>query len=243
MAKHYIGILLAALLANHAFADEAAIRKAAEATFPKIKVDNVTKTPYAGLYEVFLGGKILYTDDKFSFFIDGQLLDTKTKQNITESRFEELAKLDFSTLPLDKAIKTVKGNGSKKIAVFSDPDCPYCIRLEQQELSGITDITIYTFLYPLSMHPDAANKARAIWCAPDRAKAWQDWVLNNKLPKDAGKCETPIEAIAALGERGYITSTPTLILTDGKRINGAYPSKVIEAAIAAAAKKPATKTQ
>jgi thiol:disulfide interchange protein DsbC len=225
-----LATLLTSLIASSAFADEASLRKAIETTYPQVKVDSITKTPFAGMYEVFAGGQILYADDKLTYLItDGQLIDPKTKRNITSSRLEELTKVDVSTLPLDQAIKVVKGNGSRKLFVFSDPDCPYCKRLEQNELINITDVTIYTFLYPLEqLHPDAGNKARAIWCAPDKATAWQDWIDNGQLPKTTATCDTPIDKIADLGKKYNITSTPTLIFADGKRMLGAYPAKDIE---------------
>ncbi|MDR5172461.1 DsbC family protein [Methylobacillus flagellatus] len=237
MSKKWIAILAASFFAAHAWADEASLKKTIEATYPKVKVDSVVKTPYAGLYEVFLDGQIIYTDDKFSFLIaEGRLVEPKTKRDITGERMDELTKVDFASLPLDQAVKVVKGNGSRKLVVFSDPDCPYCKRLEQKELSNINDVTIYTFLFPLEqLHPDAANKSRAIWCAPDRAKAWNDWILNGQLPKAQGTCDTPIEKLAELGRKINVTSTPTLIFADGKRMLGAYPAKDIEKAMTAAA--------
>ncbi len=230
MIKKTIGILLGVLLSNSALADEASLRKAIEATYPKAHIDNITKTNYAGLYEIFLDGQIIYTDEKFSFLIaEGQLVDPKTKRNMTEERMEELTRVNFATLPLDQAIKVVKGNGSKKMAVFSDPDCPYCKQLEQKELVNITDVTIYIFLYPLEqLHPDAGNKARAIWCAPDRNKAWTNWIMNGQLPEGKASCDAPLDKVADLGRKLGINSTPTLIFTSGKRILGAYPAKEIE---------------
>lgn len=241
MSKKLLGLLLATLLTSSAYADESGLRKAIEAAYPKVKIESVVKTPYSGLYEVFLDGQIVYTDEKFSFLIvEGRLVDPKSKRDITGERLNELTKVDFSTLPLDQAIKVVKGNGSKKLVVFSDPDCPYCKRLEQKELIGISDVTVYTFLYPLEqLHPDSANKSRAIWCAPDRAKAWEDWILNAQLVKVSGTCDTPIEKVAELGRKLGITSTPTLLFANGKRMLGAYPAKDIEKALseALAAKK------
>jgi thiol:disulfide interchange protein DsbC len=220
-------------------ADESSVKKAVEAAYPKFKVESVAKTPYAGLYEVFMGGQIIYTDEKMTFLIaEGRLVDTKTKKDLTSERLEELTKIDFSTLPLDQAIKVVKGNGSRKLVVFSDVDCPYCKRLELNELSNITDVTVYTFLYPIQqLHPDSANKSRAIWCASNRVKAWQDWILNNQLPSSAGNCEVPIEKIGDLAKRIGVTSTPTLFFADGKRMLGAQPYKEIERAMVTVAKK------
>lgn len=240
MMKKTVGILLVALFSSGALADEASLRRAIEATYPKVRIESITKTNYAGLYEVFLDGQIIYTDEKFSFLIaEGRLVEPKTKRDITGERMDELTKVDFAALPFDQAIKIVKGNGSKKLAVFSDPDCPYCKRLEQKELVNITDVTIYTFLYPLEqLHPDAGNKSKAIWCAPDRAKAWTDWAMNGQLPEGAASCDTPLAKVADLGRKLGITSTPTLIFANGKRILGAYPAKEIEKAMSAL---PATK--
>ncbi|MEI8361689.1 MAG: DsbC family protein [Betaproteobacteria bacterium] len=239
MFKKLVSLTLLSAFANIAIADEASVKKAVEAIYPKIKVESVTKTPYAGLYEVFMGGQIIYTDEKMTFLIaEGRLVDTKTKKDITGERMEELTKIDFASLPLNQAIKVVKGNGSRKLVVFSDVDCPYCKRLEQNELTNITDVTIYTFLYPIAqLHPDSANKSKSIWCASNRVKAWEDWILNNQLPKTTGSCDVPLEKIGELARSIGVTSTPTLIFADGKRMLGAQPYKEIERAMIAAAKK------
>lgn len=221
-----------------AIADEASVKKAVEAAYPKFKVEKVTKTPYTGLYEVFMGGQIIYTDEKMSFLIaEGRLVDPKTKKDITGERLEELTRIDFSTLPLNQAIKVVKGNGSRKLVVFSDVDCPFCKRLERNELSNINDVTIYTFLYPIEqLHPDAANKSKLIWCAKDRVKAWDDWILRDQLPSSAGSCDLPLEKIGELARKVGVTSTPTLIFSDGKRMLGAQPYKEIERMLSAVKK-------
>lgn len=237
--KQYIlAALMAMSVSGISVADEASLKKAIEAAYPKFKVDSVTKTPYAGLYEVFMGGQIVYTDDKLSFLIaEGRLVDPKTKKDITGERLEELTKIDFNSLPLNQAIKVVKGNGSRKLVVFSDVDCPFCKRLEQNELTNIDDVTIYTFLYPIeSLHPDAANKSKTIWCAPNRVKAWNDWIFNNQLPASAAKCEVPLERVGELARKVGVTSTPTLFFADGKRILGAQPYKEIERYLQAATK-------
>jgi len=233
MIKNLSGLLLS-IFSMHAFADEASLRKAIDATYPKMQVGSIVKTPYSGLYEVYMNGQIIYTDDKLSFLIaEGHLVDPKTKRDITSERMAELTKIDFSALPLDQAIKVVKGNGSRKIAVFSDPDCPFCKRLEQKELVNITDVTIYTFLLPLEqLHPDAANKSKAIWCAPDRAKAWQDWAINNQLAKNDTSCDQPLAKVADLAKKLGVTSTPTIFFADGKRMLGAYPAAEIEKGMA-----------
>lgn len=231
LKKVVVGLFLTSSVA--AIADEAAIRKAMQATYPKMRVESVTKTPFPGLYEVFADGQIIYTNENLTWLIaEGRLVETKSRKELTSARLDELTKVDFDALPLSQAIKVVRGNGSRKIAVFSDPDCPFCKRLEQQGFLSLTDVTIYTFLMPLEkLHPNAANKSKAIWCAPDRVKAWNDWILSDHLAKGDTSCDAPLEKNMALAARLGITSTPTLIFADGKRMLGAYPGKDIEKAL------------
>ena len=244
MLKKLVGVALLGVMlsgmATLAFADEASVKKAVEAAYPKFKVDKVTKTPFSGLYEVFMGGQILYTDEKMSYIIaDGVLVDIKTKQNLTQERMAELTKIDFKSLPLEQAIKVVKGDGSRKLVVFSDVDCPYCKKLERNELSQINNVTIYTFLFPIvQLHPDSAAKSKSIWCAKDRVKAWDDWIMHDILPTTTGACEVPLEKIGVLANKVGANSTPTLFFADGKRMLGAQPFAEIEKGlIAASAKK------
>ena len=227
------------ILSQRAVADEASLKKLVETAYPKFKIDSVIKTPYAGLYEVFMGGQIIYTDEKLTFLIaEGRLVDPKSKKDVTAERMEELTKIDFNSLPLDQAIKVVKGNGSRKLVVFSDVDCPYCKRLEQNELVNVTDVTIYTFLYPLvQLHPDSAAKSKSIWCADNRVKAWQDWILKGQLPNSTGNCEVPLEKVGELARKVGVNSTPTLFFADGKRMLGAQPYKEIEKGLQTAARK------
>jgi thiol:disulfide interchange protein DsbC len=227
------------LVNNIASADEASLKKAIEAAYPKFKVDSIVKTPYAGLYEVFMGGQIVYTDERLSFLIaEGHLVDPKTKKDITGERLEELTKIDFNALPLDQAIKVVKGNGSRKLVVFSDVDCPFCKRLEQNELTNIDDVTIYTFLYPIDqLHPNAREKSASIWCAPNRVQAWNDWIFKSKLPAKAEKCEVPLEKVGQLARQYGVSSTPTIFFADGKRMLGAQPHQEIERYLKAASGK------
>ncbi|MBZ4201174.1 MAG: DsbC family protein [Methylotenera sp.] len=239
MIKKIVAYTVLSGLSLAAMADEVSLKKAVEAAYPKFKVESVTKTPYTGLYEVFMAGQIVYTDEKMTFLIaEGRLVDPKSKKDLTAERMDELTKIDFAKLPLDQAIKVVKGNGSRKLVVFSDVDCPYCKRLEQNELSNITDVTVYTFLYPIAqLHPDATAKSKAIWCASNRVKAWDDWIMRNQLPKNAQNCDVPLERVGDLAKSLDITSTPTLIFSDGKRMLGAQPYKEIERALQAAARK------
>ena len=179
------------------------------------------------VYEVSIGGEILYADEKAQYVIlGGNLVDTKTRQNLTEARQSELNKVDFAKLPFDRAFKYVKGNGSRKIAVFSDPNCPYCKRFEETlKSSKIDNVTVYTFLYPV-LGPDSDAKSKAIWCAADPVKAWHDWMLDKKAPPTAtAKCDdAPVRQNVALGHQYNVTGTPTIILADGRRLPGAVPA-------------------
>lgn len=221
--------LLLALLTATAHAGEAEIRKTVEAKFPGAKVQSVSKTPYAGLYEVLLEGpQLAYADENANYLFMGSVLDLKNQKNLTEERFQKLTAVKFDTLPLDSAIKVVKGNGSRKIAVFADADCPYCKKFEV-ELQNVKDITVYNFLYPLDqLHPEAGKKSKQIWCAPDRAKAWEDWMLRNTLPKNDGNCDNPLAKTAELGRKLGIQGTPAIIFADGRRVPGMIPAAKLE---------------
>ena len=224
-----ISILLCFLFPVSIFADDDALRAIMEKAYPELPIKSIQKTDYNDLYEVFIGSQIIYTNDTFDFLIvEGRVVDPKTKIDLTELRLEELTRIDFKDLPLLDAIKVVKGNGKRKIAIFSDVDCPYCKRLEKNELSNIDNITIYTFLYPLAIHPEAEEKSKKIWCAKDRAKAWNEYIFKDKLPINPGDCKTPINRIVKLGKDLGISSTPTIILSNGKRVPGAIPYKQLE---------------
>jgi len=206
------------------------IRQKLQAEFPRVKIDQVSATPIAGLYEVVLNGRsIVYVDRQAKYLLDGELVDLKLKQSLTQKRLEVLSRVDFAALPLDDAIKIVKGNGSRKLAVFADVDCPFCKRLEQDGLKDVTDLTLYVFLMPLSqLHPDAARKSAQIWCAADRGKAWTDLMLHDKSPVGDGNCETPLARTGELARRLGITGTPALVFASGKLVPGAIGAEAIE---------------
>ena len=224
-----ISIFMCFFVSLSTFADEDTLREVMKNTYPELPIKSIQKTDYNDLYEVFIGSQIIYTNDAFDFLIvEGRVVDPKTKIDLTDLRLEELTRVNFNDLPLSDAIKVVKGNGKRKIAIFSDVDCPYCKRLEKKELSNIDNITIYTFLYPLAIHPEAEEKSKKIWCAKDRAKAWNEYIFKDKLPKNSGDCKTPINKILKLGKDLGISSTPTIILSNGKRVPGAIPYKQLE---------------
>ena len=211
--------------------EAAAVKKQLEQKFQGATVTSVSKSPYFGLYEVMFDGQLVYTDAKVSYVIVGSIYDANTKKNLTEAKKRELSRVAFDTLPLHLAVKKVKGNGQRKLAVFSDPDCPFCAKLEQ-ELKSIDNVTIYTFLFPIDgLHPDAARKSRLIWCAPDRVKAWDDFFQSGTVPKNDGNCDNPIAATNALGQQMGVSATPTLVFADGSVVAGALPAQRLEAEI------------
>ncbi len=194
---------------------------------PDITVDNVTKTQLPGIYEVYAGGVIYYTDEKARYLLDGQLFDLERNVSVSDERMHQLTAIKFDQLPLDLAIKRVKGDGTRTIVYFGDPDCPFCKVLEK-ELVKVNNVTIYTFLYPLPIHPNANSMAKKIWCAKDHAKAWTDYMLNGTLPTGAGDCATPIEKTKAIAQRIKIDATPMVFFTDGERLPGAVPAEIFE---------------
>ncbi len=220
-------LLLFVAAASIAQTDMASIKKAIAEKFPEAGGNiEVAKTAF-GWYEVFAGGRLFYTDENVSYFFLGNIVEAKTMSNITAQRLQKLTAIKFESLPLDYAIKTVKGNGKRKVAVFSDPDCPYCKRLEK-DLVNVTDVTIYTFLYPIaSLHPDAERKSKAVWCSSNRQKAWDDLMLRGVAPAEKN-CDTPIEEIQALGQKHKMNGTPTLVFADGRVVPGAIPTSDME---------------
>jgi len=215
-------------------AESAAIKKALEQKFPGAEVRSVAKSPYFGLYEVQFDDRILYTDAKARYIVVGAVYDTETKVNLTEERQRKLNRVDVSSLPLDLAIKKVKGTGERTLVVFSDADCPFCHKLED-ELKTVDNVTIYTFLFPIdSLHPDAARKSRMIWCAPDRVAAWDAFFATGALPDNKGDCDAPIAKTAELGARFKVNATPTLMFADGSIVPGALPAQRLEAELKSA---------
>ena len=220
-------LILLLVSACYAQSDIATIKKAIAEKFPEAGSNiEVTKTTF-GWYEVYAGGRLFYTDEDVNYFFLGNIVEAKSMSNITAQRLQKLSAIKFESLPLDFAIKTVRGNGKRKVAVFSDPDCPYCKRLEK-DLANVTDVTIYTFLYPIpSLHPDAARKSKAIWCAPNRQKAWDDYMLRGVLAADKS-CDTPIDEIQAVGQKYKMNGTPTLVFADGRVVPGAISTSDME---------------
>jgi thiol:disulfide interchange protein DsbC len=229
-------IALAAVASMHtAFADEAEIRKNLADRLPNLPaIDEITASPIPGLFEVRLGTEIVYTDDKGQYVLQGHMIDTKTRKNLTEARIDKLTAIDFSTLPLKDAIVWKAGNGERKLVVFSDPNCGYCKRLER-DVQKLKNVTVYTFLYPI-LGPDSNEKAKNIWCSKEQTQTWLSWMLDAKAPpKTMGTCATPLERNVAMGQRYRVNGTPALVFADGTRVPGAMGADEIEKRLLASA--------
>ena len=233
-------LLLALLttLALGALAQEATIRKNIATRLPQLKaIDEVRKTDLPGIFELRANGtEIYYTDAQANYLIDGNLIDTRNRRNLTEERVEKLTAIQFDTLPIKDAFTIVRGTGERKMAVFEDPNCGYCKRFER-DLQKVDNVTIYLFLYPI-LGADSTEKSKAIWCAKDRVLAWQDWMLRDQAaPAAVAMCDTgALARNVEVGRKHKITGTPTLLFTNGARVPGAVDTKKIEQMLAEATK-------
>ena len=212
------------------------VKKEFEKKYPGVIADKVTKAGFGELWEIFSGGEIVYTDEKVSFLLLGTLVNAANKENVTEKRLSKLTAINFNDLPLNNSIKLVRGDGSRKLAIFEDPNCGYCKRFER-DLNSLDNITAYIFPYPI-LSPDSMEKAKSVWCAPNRLQAWQDHMLRDKAPASNTKCDNPIDAVFAYGQKQRIMGTPVTIFENGERASGALPKEQLEARIAAASGKP-----
>jgi len=202
------------------------VKKAVESKLG-VKVISVIKSPYLNLYEVYADGQILYTDEKLTALIAGTLIDGKTMKNVTSERMQKLAAIKFSDLPLELAVKQVRGDGKRLLATFEDPNCGYCKKLAR-DTAKLDNVTIYTFLYPI-LSPDSLDKSNQVWCSSDKAKAWNDWMQDGKALSGKSDCDTSaVQKTVELGHRLSISGTPTLFFADGDRIPGAVPVAQIE---------------
>lgn len=221
-------------LCTASMAQEATIRKNLTERIPQLqKIDEISKSPMPGLFEIRVNGTdIFYTDAEANFLIQGNLIDTRQRRNLTEERVEKLTAVKFDSLPIKDAITVVRGDGKRKLAVFEDPNCGYCKRFER-DLDKVSNVTIHTFLYPI-LSPDSNEKSKNIWCAKDKVKAWQDWMLSDQAPASASCDASAVARNVELGKKYKITGTPTLIFADGSRVPGAINAQQIEKYLAEA---------
>ncbi len=221
--------IFALMLSVAVQADEGAesLEKRLKDLYPATQIERIQTSEISGLYEVMMGKNSAYTDATGRYFVFGHLYDMKTQRDLTAERMDKQQRINFAQLPLDDAIKTVHGKGERVLVVFSDPDCPYCKRLEP-ELDKLNNVTLYTFPYPLeSLHPESPDKAAAVWCAPDRARAWADLMKTGKAPATKN-CDNPIQRNITLAQRLGVNGTPTLFAADGRMLPGAASVERIE---------------
>jgi len=222
-----------------AFAQEATIRKNLEQRLPDLpKIDEVSKSPIPGLYEVRVGNDIFYTDEQGNHLVQGSIVDTRTRTDLTQARIDKLTAIDFASLPFKDAIVWKQGSGARKLVVFADPNCAYCKRFEK-DLGNVNDVTVYTFLFPM-LGGDSPEKSRNIWCAKDATKVWRDWMTEGKAPpRSMGRCDTSaLDRNLALARKHRVNGTPALVFENGTRVPGALPPEQVEKQLVAARTKP-----
>jgi thiol:disulfide interchange protein DsbC len=209
-------------------AQDAALRKTLAERLPNLpKIDEISRTAMPGVVEVRINGfDIVYTDLEGNFLIQGNLIDTKARRNLTEERIEKLTSVDFDALPFKDAFTIVRGNGKRKVAVFEDPNCGYCKRFER-DMQKIDNVTFYMFLYPI-LGADSTAKSQNIWCSKDKSKAWLDWMVRDAAPANASCDVSALQRNVEFGRKYRITGTPTLIFADGSRVPGAIPAAQVE---------------
>jgi len=221
---------LAALLLclGAAVAQEAVIRKNITERLPDFpKIDEITKSPIPGIYELRMGTEVIYSDEQGNHLIEGALIDTRSRANLTEARVAKLTAIDFASLPLKDAVVWKNGTGARRIAVFADPNCGYCKKFER-DLQQVKDVTVYTFLLPI-LGGDSPEKSTNIWCAKDRTAAWRDWMIEGKAPpRNMAACDTPIARNVALSRKHKVNGTPAIVFEDGTRVPGAMGAEALE---------------
>jgi len=224
--------------AGAAQAGDAEIRKNLAERLPNLpKIDEIRPAPVPGLFEVRIGSELIYTDEQGHFIVQGEIIDTLTRENLTNTRLDALTAFEFGALPFKDAMVIKQGSGKRKMAVFVDPNCGFCKRFER-DLTTLKDVTIYAFLYPI-LGNDSARKSRDIWCAKDSAKAWRDWMLNGVTPPAAAEsCDVAaLQRNLALGQKHRVQGTPALVFENNVRKPGALPAAQVEALLVEAAKK------
>ncbi|MBC7731007.1 MAG: DsbC family protein [Bacteriovorax sp.] len=224
-----MALCLGATLVQAAFAQEAVIRKNIAERLPDFpKIDEVTKTPVAGLYELRIGTDLFYSDERGDHILEGHLIETKSRNDLTTARIDKLTAIDFATLPLKDAIVWKQGSGARKLVVFADPNCGYCKKFEK-EMQQVKDVTVYTFLYPI-LGGDSPEKSRDIWCAKDNGTVWRDWMIKGAAPaRSMGQCDaSALQRNIDMAKKFRINGTPALVFEDGKRVPGALAPDQVE---------------
>jgi thiol:disulfide interchange protein DsbC len=227
-------LLMAAGICGAACAGETEVRQALEKKYPGVKVEQIGKSPVAGIWEVYTNnGELLYVDDKGAYVFAGPLIDVERGANLTDERVAKLSFVRFKDLPFESSFKIVRGKGTRQMAYFADPNCGYCKKIEQ-DMMKLDNVTIHVFPVPI-LGADSMEKTRVIWCSKDRPRVWQDWMLKGVAITGASTCDTSaIDKLLAFSRRKAISGTPTLFFTSDQRVPGALPLEQIEKQLAAA---------
>lgn len=221
-----LGILaLFSLTSSLSFANVDSVRENIKKQYPNLKISNIQKTEMQGLYSANLDQQIIYVGEDGQHMFVGSMIRLKDQKNLTKDLVLGQNSIDWNQLPLKDAIKTVKGSGQHVLAVFSDPNCPYCKQLEP-ELDKLKDVTIYTFIYPLK--PQSIVVSRQVWCAPNQSYSWKKLIQQGVRPTVAS-CANPIDRNLELGKRLGFNGTPTLIFANGFKLVGARSAEEIQA--------------
>jgi len=233
-------LLATAMLPALAGPIEDQIKAEFKKSVPEAPVDSVRKMPNSGLYEVVVGGDIVYTDEKASFIVMGPMIDLKTKENLTDARLRQVNAIQFDQLDFKNAIKIVRGNGSRKLAIFEDPNCGFCKRFER-DLLAVNDVTVYVFLYPI-LSQNSIDQSKQIWCSKDPGKMWLDHMTKDLAPAGDSSCQTPLDQNLAFGRAKHINGTPTIVFENGERVPGVMPIAEVEKKLALGKNPPPQKT-
>ena len=224
MIKQACILLLASMISTVSFADLTTVKNHLQKQYPLLKIENVATTDVKGLYSASMDGQIIYLSEDAEYVLLGPMLRLKDQKNLTKDLMMKQNPIDWKSLPLQDAIKTVRGTGKRQLAVFSDPNCPYCKRLEE-DLKKLNDVTIYTFIFPIK--PQSVAVSKDVWCSENRAYAWQNLMEKSQAPKNKS-CDNPIERNLALGKKLGLSGTPTLVFSNGWKVMGAASADEIE---------------
>lgn len=225
MIKRTLVLALASFISTLSLANVDTIKTNLTKQHPNLKIENIQATEMKGIYSGSMDGQVVYVGEDTQHILIGSMFRLSDQKNLTKDLMLKQNSIDWKKLPLQDAVKMVRGNGKRQIAVFSDPNCPYCKQLET-ELSKLNDVTIYTFIYPIKTQSIAVSKQ--VFCEKDPALAWSNLIAKGIQPSSKKTCANPIERNLSLGKSLALNGTPAIIFSNGFKVMGAYPAQEIE---------------
>ena len=225
MLKQFIALSISSIICSATFANVDTVKAKLSQQYPNLKISNIQSTEMQGLYSATLDNQIVYVNEDVQHLFAGSMIRLKDQKNLTKDLAQQQNTVDFKALPLNDAVKTVRGNGKRQLAIFSDPNCPYCKVLEGN-LAQLNDVTIYTFIYPIKTQSIIPSKQ--VWCSSNKEFAWKNLIQKGVKPTAPANCETPIERNLELGQKLGLHGTPAIIFSNGYKVMGAYPATEIE---------------